>query len=208
MSHPVIAYNKPALTLADQLQRLHQVKGLVIHDEGAALAALKRIGYNRLLIYMRALQDGRKIFLPGKSFDDVLSLYDFDRKLRLLCMDAIERIEVALRSALANTLTVALGSHFYLNCHHYVSHRRMMEFTSKAAQAKSIAIEHYTRKYNSPSYPPLWTVLESVTYGNLSCQFSPDSDWHVRFRQLTTSRSGMSSDMGFDIGWDQRSFWN
>jgi abortive infection bacteriophage resistance protein len=42
--------------------------------------------------------DGSHRFLDGMSFDDVLDLYVFDRKLRLAVMDAVERIEVAFRA--------------------------------------------------------------------------------------------------------------
>ncbi|WP_338031443.1 Abi family protein [Ensifer aridi] len=41
--------------------------------------------------------DGEHKFKDGTSFDDVLALYAFDRRLRLHVMDAIERIEVSLR---------------------------------------------------------------------------------------------------------------
>ena len=37
-------------------------------------------------------------FIPGTTWNDINSLYRFDRKLRLLVFDAIERIEIALRT--------------------------------------------------------------------------------------------------------------
>jgi len=42
--------------------------------------------------------------VPGTRLDQVVALYDFDRRLKLLVMDAIERIEIALRVELAYTL--------------------------------------------------------------------------------------------------------
>ena len=36
-------------------------------------------------------------FIPGTTWNDINSLYRFDRKLRLLVFDAIERIEIALK---------------------------------------------------------------------------------------------------------------
>ncbi|CAN2039368.1 hypothetical protein GMMP15_110026 [Candidatus Magnetomoraceae bacterium gMMP-15] len=43
-------------------------------------------------------------FLPGTSFNSVFNLYLFDKKLRLLMLDAIERIEVHIRSVIAHEL--------------------------------------------------------------------------------------------------------
>jgi len=42
-----------------------------------------------------------EMFRSGTSFDDVMRLYVFDKKLRLLFIDAIERIEVGLRVDIA-----------------------------------------------------------------------------------------------------------
>lgn len=41
-------------------------------------------------------------FLPNSSFDDAFSLYLFDKKLRQLMLDAIERIEIHVRTVTAH----------------------------------------------------------------------------------------------------------
>lgn len=171
MAAPTLTYSKPALDVAGQLKHL-QGKGLIVHDVDLAELWLKRLGYNRLLIYTRPLQDTHKKFLPGKSFDDVIYLYEFDRQLRLLCMDAIERIEVALRAALSNALSNAHGPHFYGEVNHYNSLPEMLSFLGHYGRAKSIAIDHYKSTYHTPAHPPIWALLEAVSYGNLSRLFS------------------------------------
>jgi hypothetical protein len=40
-------------------------------------------------------------FRPGTTFQQVMNLYVFDKRLRLLFLDAIERVEVALRVDIA-----------------------------------------------------------------------------------------------------------
>ena len=186
MSHPIRAYTKPATDPSAQLLHLAQ-KGLVIPDQAAALAALKSLGYNRLLIYMRALQDPSKRFNAGAEFEDILYLYDFDRELRLLCLDAIERIEVALRSAISHTLSVQLGPHFYVETQHYEDIVGMKEFVGAAIKAESVAISHYFKKYNSPALPPIWTVMEAVTFGCLSRFYSR---LHLSNRKLIAAELG------------------
>jgi abortive infection bacteriophage resistance protein len=43
-------------------------------------------------------------FIPGSRFEDVVRLYVFDKKLRLLALDALERIEMAVRVDVAYRL--------------------------------------------------------------------------------------------------------
>ena len=162
---------KPARTIAELLAHLG-AKGLVIGDERSAAHVLKTIGYYRLLIYMRALQGPGKQFYPGTSFSDVLDLYRFDRELRLLCLDAIERIEVALRAALVNELAVLYGPHFYLDARHFENVDIQHGFLEKASRADYLAIRHYKARYSDPPVAPIWAVCEAVTFGAISRLYS------------------------------------
>ncbi|WP_353267885.1 Abi family protein [Gemmatimonas sp.] len=167
-------YTKLARTPSDLLLHLEH-RGLVIADPSAALRALEQLGYYRLLIYCRGLQSGGgRWFNPGASFEQVLELYEFDRQLRLLCFDAIERIEVALRAAISSTVAVTLGPHFYQDSWHFVSaawfdHAKLLQ---KIDAAHSLGIEHYRHRYTAPPRPPVWVILEAITFGTLSRLFS------------------------------------
>ena len=44
------------------------------------------------------------VFAAGTSFEDVVSLYRFDKDLRLLMLDAIERLEVNLKTVIAHVV--------------------------------------------------------------------------------------------------------
>lgn len=107
---------KPWLSLDDQLTLL-QERGLIVEDTQAALSYLKRLGYYRLSGYwylMRTIDhaasaiQGKPVrsdgFTPNSRFEDVVRLYIFDKKLRLLALDALERIEMALRVDIAHLL--------------------------------------------------------------------------------------------------------
>jgi len=94
----VMKYVKPPLTIAQQIQTL-KVRGLNIEDEVRASRYLSFISLYRLRAYTYTYQDNKDTshtFFPGITFDRVLKTYLFDRKLRLLVFDAIERIEIAL----------------------------------------------------------------------------------------------------------------
>lgn len=107
---------KPWRSFADQLQQL-QARGLQVDNATAALDYLERLGYYRLSGYwypLRAIDpvasaaQGRAVrldsFAPGCRFEDVVRLYVFDKKLRLLALDGLERIEMAVRVDVAHLL--------------------------------------------------------------------------------------------------------
>ena len=96
-------YTKSPLTFEQQLQQLKD-RGLVIDNDDFALSQLRTISYYRLSAYWLPF---RKIerevvlsddFEEGPQFTGVIRLYEFDPRLRLLVMDAIERIEVYART--------------------------------------------------------------------------------------------------------------
>ncbi|MFU8773361.1 MAG: Abi family protein, partial [Anaerolineales bacterium] len=101
-------------------------RGLIVDDENAARNYLERIGYYRLSGYLYPFRElasaetkqsvNRRLdgFLEGSHFRDVVELYVFDKKLRLLALDALERIEMALRVDIAHLLG-AQDIHAYEN---------------------------------------------------------------------------------------------
>lgn len=107
---------KPWMSFADQLAQLEE-RGMGVEDKAAALEYLERIGYYRLSGYwypMRAIDTAASLakrqavrsntFVSGARFEDVVRLYVFDKKLRLLALDALERIETSVRVDIAHLL--------------------------------------------------------------------------------------------------------
>jgi abortive infection bacteriophage resistance protein len=166
-------FNKPAKAPADLLAHLIG-RGLDVPDPVMAEHALRRIGYYRLLIYMRPLQTGlpSKRFRGGVQFGDILALYDFDRHLRLLTLDAIERVEVALRSAVVNMLGIAHGPHFHCDSRHFADLAAFGRLYAIADEATYLAVRHYKWKYGSPPLAPIWAITEALTFGQVSHFFA------------------------------------
>lgn len=119
---PVPAPTKPHKTYSELVDILKQ-RGMIIPDEERAERKLSQIGYYRLSGFWYPCRIGRVdakgeyvkdrlTKLPirednlqeNTSFTDVTDLYLFDKKLRLLMMDAIERIEIHVRSVIAHEL--------------------------------------------------------------------------------------------------------
>ena len=100
-----VAYQKPPTSFSTQVELLKQ-RGLIIPDKAKAEFYLAQINYYRLAAYCLPFEQDHSShrFQSGTQFDDILNLYIFDRELRLLVLDAIERFEVSLRTQLALTI--------------------------------------------------------------------------------------------------------
>lgn len=178
-------FDKPAID-GDAQVALLRSRGLVIHDAEQAKHYLSFIGYYRLAGYSLPLQvnynaDGSHRFLDGVSFDDVLDLYAFDRKLRLLVMDALERIEVAFRAVLSQSMSERYGAHWYMTPECFVPsyrHDKFIEVLKKdigddpaKAAMRQTFIQHYYDKYGDPPLPPSWMTFEVLSFGTVSLVF-------------------------------------
>jgi len=101
-------FEKPPLLVNDQIGIL---LGRGMTGDLAIMAArLESVSYFRLSGYSYPFRKTDPAnpggllddFRPNTSFEEVWGRYVFDRHLRLVVMDAIERIEVAVRTQLAN----------------------------------------------------------------------------------------------------------
>ena len=86
-------------TSPHDLVSLLQLRGLYIPDALKAEHYLEHIGYYRLSAYMHPLLEIPKehhLYKRGATFSKVMMLYRFDKKLRLLLFNELEKIEVAV----------------------------------------------------------------------------------------------------------------
>ena len=98
-----------------------QSRGMV-GDEELMRRWLKTVGYYRLSAYWLPWElppaDGEtrsKRFPPNTNFTDIVDIYIFDRQLRLLIMEAIDRFEIAVRARWTNLFSLAHGSHAHMD---------------------------------------------------------------------------------------------
>lgn len=186
-STTVRKFAKPALSVEDQLTLLIK-RGLEVSDPDEANHALHHIGYYRLSGYFLPFQKGgssadRHEFAPKTDFKDILDRYIFDRKLRLLVLDATERIEVAFRACLSNSIALKHGPNWYqdpslFNQSKYFIHatfidkiKEQINHDPKDAKKRDVFIEHFYRNYDDPDMPPCWMVFESISFGSISIAF-------------------------------------
>lgn len=193
-----MAYNRPWKSFDEQLTLLKS-RGMAVTDENAAISYLERIGYYRLSAYwypfrvFEITQDvnTRQIktvrtdnFVENSQFVDAVELYIFDKKLRLLVLDALERIEVALRVDMAYLLGQK-GAFAYRDISSYhptfankPSRQPLMnrfdswldKYQSLLNRSKEDFVEHYRQKHGSDL--PIWVAVEVWDFGAMSQLFS------------------------------------
>lgn len=167
----------PTLT-GDQVALLRQ-RGMLVRNTSEAETWLETVGYYRLSAYWLPFelppppgQTRSKRFAEGTSFDQVIERYVFDRKLRLLLLEAIERVEIHVRSRWTYHLAHAHGAHAHLRVSAFRGARVHTELLAKLARSAEKSdetfIAHYRTKYTDPYLPPLWAVTELMTFGELS----------------------------------------
>lgn len=187
---------KPFKSPDDHIATL-QARGMSISDVDRAKRCLARIGYYRLSAYWYPFR--RSLILPnlgerkpsvhifddfiaGTDFDEIFDFYVFDKEMRLLVTDALERIEIGLRAQIANLLGA--------RDHH--AHRNKSElhgdFHSKPSQrnptktrhqdwldtqdrnferSKEDFAKHFRKKYSGLD-PQIWVATEVWDWGMLS----------------------------------------
>jgi len=117
------------------------------------------------------------IFKPNSKFEDVISLYNFDKELRLLLFDIIERIEIALRSKMIYHLSLEIDPWWFENVTIFknpVTHSANLISIDRELQlAKEVfIIQHYLKYHSDTRRPPAWKTLEVVSFGTLSKFYS------------------------------------
>jgi abortive infection bacteriophage resistance protein len=205
---------KPHLSYQQQLSLLKS-RGLVITDSISAIKYLKTIGYYRLSGYWYSFREidiqnkmsnhehkRKDNFVKNTKFQDIISLYVFDRRLRILLLDAIERIEVSVRVEIAHLL----GKHdifAYLNPEllhgHFV--KKQNKFTGKTEFEKWLSnldqhikrsneefVKHYKEKYGLPL--PIWVAIELWDFGMLSKFYQ---GMRVNHKQEIAKRYGINN---------------
>lgn len=183
-----VPYTKKPLSIKTQVFRLEN-RGLIIDDENLAGDYLSNISYYRLRAYTYPFQNNidpeadHSFLRDDIHFKDIIDLYCFDRRLRSLIFNAIEKIEVALRTKIVQVYSETTGnSHWYEDeslfkddlffnnddeliylydiLHDDIEH--------EVDRSNEDFIKHYKSKYSNPETPPAWMTLEVISFGTLS----------------------------------------
>ncbi|EPU63016.1 Abi family protein [Streptococcus agalactiae] len=164
-------YQEP-ISIENQLKNLIDL-GLLVEDKTYAKKILGRISYYRLIkAYSITLKkDGR--YISGISFEDIVSLYKFDRELRQLIFEIIEHIEVSLRAVITNYFSLKYGNFGYKDLSNVGKYKNRykealndLERETKRNR-RSPFIKNFKDNYEGGEIP-LYAVIEVASFGTLS----------------------------------------
>ena len=171
-------YTKEPISISEQIERL-KIRGLHFLDEKKAKNYLSNISYYRLRAYTFPFQDNTNPnhpFIQKINFEDIIKLYVFDRRLRLLIFNAIEKIEISFRTQIIYNYSLAYNGFWHLkpelynNAVYFAEHIASLQ--REIDRSSETFIKHYNAKYNEPKEPPSWMSLEVSSIGLLSKLFS------------------------------------
>lgn len=213
-------YKRPWKSHAEQLEVLKD-RGLGCSDEAKALDYLGRLGYYRLSAYWFPFREIKleldaasgKLkyqrlddFIEGAQFQDAVHLYVFDKKLRLLAMDALERIEVAVRVDIAHLLgerdTFAYESPSELDTRFGTPRGGATEsmhdiwltkYGNELKRSKEEFVKHYKETHGLPL--PIWVAIEIWDFGLLSTLYA---GMKYKDKQAIASKYGIGDPMVFE----------
>jgi abortive infection bacteriophage resistance protein len=195
--------NKPALTISDQIALL-KTRGMLFRNEADATKALGNISYYRLKGYWWDMQSDNinHTFISNTYFEDILDRYVFDRRLRLILFDAIELIEVTLRTKMIYHLSLTYGGLWYLDSALFQTTFRpgstqtihmeiVAELKKEFYRSKEIFIIDHINRFPG-SDPDAWKLLEVASMGTLSKLFKS-------LRHNLPEKSAISKQMGLNL---------
>lgn len=181
----LMEYNKPALSISDQLIALQQ-RGITILDSAKAEQFLNNVSYFRFAAYLRVFMQPDGKYRSGTTFEQVATLYSFDVELRKLLFGAIQRIEIALRSQVIHQFSLAHGPFWFLDVSLATDKRKFAEnlttLQRELERTKEEFIKEHTLKYGTSNFPPAWKMLELISFGCLTRLYRNFSDTPVRKR--------------------------
>ena len=170
MVHYTKTYASP-----NQLVSLLRSRGLFMDNEAKVENYLKHIGYYRFSAYLYPLLKTPKanhMYKADATFDKALNMYRFDRHLRLLMFNQIEKIEIAVRSAIVNITSRETENPFWMtdpSCYYDVNQflKTKQLIDSELTKSREDFIEHFRYTYSEP-YPPAWMLAEILPLGVLT----------------------------------------
>ncbi|WP_286764276.1 MULTISPECIES: Abi family protein [Rhodopirellula] len=168
-------YDKPWCSLENQLQKIRD-RGIVVHDEDAAIRYLRHLNYYRFSGYCLAFETERHVYPDGTTFEQIIQAYEFDLDLRDLLTEALETIEVDLRTSFAYHFGEKYGAFGHVEEHnffHTFDHDDWIgRLREEATRSSELFVTHFQKTYAEYPDLPVWMVTEVASFGGLSRMYS------------------------------------
>lgn len=177
-------FQKPWASHGEQLEIL-KGRGLAVPDCKAAMSFLSYINYYRFSGFCLRFQyidgNGERRFTPGVTFDEIRTLCYIDRDLRDCFSEALELVEISLRSSVAYHFAQSHGAFGHLDPANFAKgfslkspsayeewHRSL---TSETKRSRELFVKHFEESYEEYPDLPIWVASELCSFGTLSKMF-------------------------------------
>lgn len=180
---------KKALKIDEQIDLLKK-RGIVFDNIEKSKEILLDVGYYRLGFYsfpfektFPAKENRTHNFKDATTFKSIYDLYLFDTRLRRILLNALDRIEINLRSTI-----IYIVSNYYVNSPTWFVDKNIMRASFVNGFYMSVyskllenpIIKRHHEKYINDRYAPAWKTLEFFTFGNLTALYQAIKDMEVK----------------------------
>lgn len=167
-------FDKKAKTIDEQIDLLKS-RGLGVTNRDFAYHHLSHISYYRLGEYWYSFRSDtvKHKFHEEYTFEDVIELYKFDKKLRSVVFSVIEQVEISLRTKLIYHLSHEFDPWWFQKLELYTDTaaaiKSLENLREQLERSKDVTIKSHRKKYKDDKcLPPAWKSLEQTSLGMLS----------------------------------------
>jgi abortive infection bacteriophage resistance protein len=196
--------NKIPYSISEQISLLEK-RGMMYRDKSSDYYFLSQISYYRLKGYWWDMQEDFKLhtFRTNTFFEDIIERYNFDRGLRTVLFDAIERIEIAIRTKIIYTLSMEYGSLWYLNSNLFnltlmpnnpsvtIYQNTLSELNKEFNRSQEIFIKDQKNRFPGQD-PDAWKIMEIASLGTLS-------KFYKILKHQLPEKSKIAQEMGLNL---------
>lgn len=154
-------------------------KGVIVTNKEFALDKIKKYSYYSIInTYKDIFKDSSNNYKNNVTFDEIYSLYEFDKNIRSIFLKYILEIETVIKSLLAELLSLKYGIDNYLltnNFDNNINSKIIQDNIDKINEeiakqnGKHEAITHYINEYG---FVPPFVLIKILTLGELSRLYS------------------------------------
>ncbi len=172
--------NKPFLTFEDQLN-LFEKRGMKVKNKKIALEKLSNINYYKIKEFAQPFEkiENNNVYYTNTSFEGIIKRFYTDKNLRMYLLDAIEKVEISVKTRVGYTLGKHLGSDGYAMFNYWCNKNKYdksyinkleAEFNKKILKyidnRNTSAIKEFIDHNGSEKTIPIWMIMDLLTFGD------------------------------------------
>ena len=153
------------------------IKGVKVNDRTFSFNVIEKYSYYSIVnTYKDIFKDSNGNYIDNVTFEEIYSLYEFDKNLKLIFLKYVLEIECLIRTKISETFSFKYGIKDYLkeenfdSCNpHVVEIIKKINNEISRQKDKHEAAKHYLNNYG---YLPPYILIKILSMGELSKLFN------------------------------------